>query len=158
MTSAANASRTRRSFSNQMGRTCSLSHPLKDVSHAVRSDGTVIATGGRTFDGYSTESVCMATRYPDLEAHAPMPEALHHHCLIPLSDGSVMCIGGQSIQKSGRLRHRKSVYSWSPSINSWESLPELHIGREKHSGLVLNDGRVMVIGGESPLSLDANIE
>ncbi|MGC6507782.1 MAG: kelch repeat-containing protein [Myxococcota bacterium] len=133
--------------------------PLKDVSYAVRSDGTVIATGGRTPDGYSTE--CAYVWQPDTQIWkpiAPMPEALHHHCLIPLSDGSVMCIGGQSIQKSGRLRHRKSVYSWSPSIDSWESLPELHIGREKHSGLVLNDGRVMVIGGESPLSLDANIE
>ena len=126
---------------------------LNDVSYAVRSDGTVIATGGRTPDGYSTDQAFMWQPTTQTWAPiAPMPESLHHHCLIPLSDGSVMCIGGQSHLKTGRLRHRRSVYSWAPSLNTWEQLPELHIGREQHSGLVLHDGRVMIIAGK-PTSL-----
>ena len=36
-----------------------------------------------------------------------LPEPLHHHCLIPSFDGSVMCIGGQSYRESARMRHQK---------------------------------------------------
>lgn len=137
----------------------SLPTHLKGMQLSVRSDGSILAAGGKDTDGYSSDTVMLWE--PEKQAWRLMtalPIPLQKHSLVTLPGDAVMCIGGESHTKGSRLRHLKRVFLWTVEINEWEELPSLHLGRQDHSSIQLHDGRIMVIGGESPFGLDAHIE
>jgi hypothetical protein len=110
-------------------------------AHVSLADGRVLIAGGQTgrvTDGLRAlaggELLDMTTRQTAPTADLPwvMPTATGHG----LSDGRAIIIGG------------RGAAVFDPSTNTWVSLIEMHESRHGHASLLLDDGRVVVVGGD----------
>jgi N-acetylneuraminic acid mutarotase len=64
--------------------------------------------------------------------------------VVALSDGKVLLIGG----RDGTTRHA-SVEIYDPATNTWSATGSLATARSLHSATLLENGRVLVVGGTS---------
>ena len=86
-----------------------------------------------------------------------MPFPRYRHAAVAMWDNSIIVMGG-TIVKDGKIeRCTNSVVSYNPSKKTWVDLAPLLIGREFPSAIAFR-GRIILIGGESPLQLDSFVE
>ena len=89
---------------------------------------------------------------------ASLPHGIARHALISLFDGTILCIGGEAFIEGKRKRCQKTVWSWDPKKDEWSTKASLKIVRQDHAAVVSTDGRVVVVGGETPLQTEAIVE
>lgn len=130
-------------------------------------DGTVLAAGGRDF-AYpefpfsGPEEAIGAERYhPDQDVWLPAGQGIRHqhrlyHVANLLSDGRVLVAGGCDAQpfecmtSTGQpLPSLASAEIYDPISNRWQDTGSMNVPRIGASSVLLNDGRVLIVGGSS---------
>ncbi len=73
-----------------------------------------------------------------------------HHTATLLPDGRVLVAGGEVRDGSGQRRILASAELYDPATNSWTPVEGMVTPRTNQTATVLPDGRVLLIGGETP--------
>jgi N-acetylneuraminic acid mutarotase len=87
---------------------------------------------------------------------APMTGARRYHEATLLDDGRVLVTGGALGDLERNMLNSAEVYY--PAANAWSSAPSMADARHDHTATLLNDGRVLVAGGEGKSGLLAAAE
>lgn len=115
----------------------------------VLSDGRLLVAGGQGERRAATLS--SAEIYNPLSNSwtpaASMAMPRHSHQAIPLADGSVLVVGGKG--GGSTEPHLASAEIYRPSTNTWTRVPDMSVARVEHTATLLQDGRVLVVGGAS---------
>ncbi len=86
---------------------------------------------------------------PDIRATTPMQHRRKYHQLIPMPNGEVLVIGGNTT--GAKFRDDGSVMEpelWNPETGQWRGLANMSVPRDYHStALLLPDARVIAAGG-----------
>ena len=130
------------------------------------SDGRVLVVGGRTKqvkegqDGKTGTSLFLTSA----EIHDPnsgnwdLTASLSHvrsdHFAIRLLDGRVLVSGGQFLGKAvteekPSIKILDSAEIYDPATGQWSPTGKMTSPRQRHAGIVLSDGRILVVGGDN---------
>jgi N-acetylneuraminic acid mutarotase len=79
----------------------------------------------------------------------PMRQARNFFPVVSLPDGRIMVIGGRIgwNAQTNHLDFTSSVEVFDPRSNTWTELASMSVPRAYHTATLLNDGRVLVVGG-----------
>jgi N-acetylneuraminic acid mutarotase len=115
----------------------------------VLGDGRVLVVGGQG-EGRS-QTLASAEIYNPLSNRwtpaANMAMARHSHQAIPLADGAVLVVGGKG--PGSAEPHLASAEIYRPSTDTWTRVPDMNVPRVEHTATLLQNGRVLVVGGAS---------
>jgi N-acetylneuraminic acid mutarotase len=78
------------------------------------------------------------------------------HTATRLVDGRILVVGGQGSAYSTTLPDLKSAQIYDPSTATWSATGSLTTGRFDHTATLLNDGRVLITGGLTPVNVTTN--
>lgn len=116
-----------------------------DFGAALLTDGRVLVAGG-----FSGSNVASAELYePGTNAWsdaASMSVPRIGLTLTPLPDGRVLAAGG-SDNVAGEDIQFKSAELYDPATNTWAPAADMSVARYKHTAIVLENGKVLVVGG-----------
>jgi len=123
----------------------------------VLNDGRVLAIGGRAKGGRVTRSrVNTSAEIYDPEAGewtrtGELNEERRGPGLIvaTLGDGKILAVGGININLEPSL----TAEVWDPATGEWTYTGSMSTARENASGVALLDGRVLVVSGMNPKTL-----
>lgn len=127
------------------------------IAPVMYDQGKILVTGG-TVNG-TVVNTAMSIDFngpePVVTDIAPMAYARTHHHGVPLPNGEVMVVGGNSTGKilnnEGGGNDAGSVLwpeIWNPATNKWRTVAMMGVPRNYHSiALLLQDGRVFLAGG-----------
>ncbi len=115
-------------------------------------DGRVLITGGN-----QTRAVSDEISIPDCELFDPtagtftatgaLARKRQHHTATLMPDGTVWAIGGTDARFALTTTVLSSVERWDPATGAWEAQPSLRFARTDHTTTLLQDGRLLVVGG-----------
>jgi len=116
------------------------------VTHTLRT-GKVLVAGG-------TDQVQVSLRTCELYDPAtgewtqssPMSVARERHTLNELEDGRLVIIGGNAGSTSGN-QLTGSIEIYDPASDTWSEVASLRHARQNHASVLMQDGRILVIGG-----------
>lgn len=121
-------------------------------------DGTVLVSGGLLGSGGpDSRSLATVELYdPGSGVWRPTGSLLtprDHHTATLMADGRVLVVGGAEAaagargngEYSGRLLASAELYD--PATGTWTATGSLRTARESHFAMLLEDGRVLVVGG-----------
>ena len=124
------------------------------------ADGEVLVTGGAT--GSLQDDVATQMHFAPLataELWDPVtmtfgktgamaqPRYLHTATLLP--DGRVLIAGGDGVRPADFNDHGlRSMEIWDPATGAFSPLADLRIGRANHTATLLQDGSVLIVGGD----------
>ena len=122
------------------------------VSHTATSlpDGRVLIAGGRSDSRDSVGLASVEIWDPSTSAFTAAGEMVHSrasHTATLLQDGRVLVVGGNQRRPPQPQEELRSAEVWSPATGAFELTGMMAIGRMHHMALLLNDGRVVVVGG-----------
>ena len=119
-------------------------------SATLLQDGRVLVAGGRVgFDVLdSAELYDPATGTWSVTGHMSVPRVFHTATLLP--DGRVLVAGGDGSGAPPRFGHTGTAELYDPSTGVWQSTGSMVAVRSDHSATLLQDGRVLVAGGDDP--------
>jgi hypothetical protein len=83
--------------------------------------------------------------------HTPIPNMNNKralHTATRLADGRVLVVGGEDPFLDFEPLATAEIYD--PTLNTWTYTDSLSKGRDQHTATLLQDGRVLVTGGEDP--------
>ena len=133
--------------------------PLPDPRYAQAAatlpDGKILVVGGIDATGgapLATAEILDTTKGSEsvvpqaVSAAMSMNFARSSATITVLPTGNVLVTGGWD---GGAARSDAEVYS--PSANAWTVVPGMQTGRFDHTATLLNNGKVLVCGGENPL-------
>ncbi len=122
----------------------------------VLDDGRVLVAGG-VFEGNPLAS---AEIYDPVTAtwspSAPMSTPRLGHTLTVLRDGRVLVAGGSALEPAGTaaggqtIRIAASAEVFDPETGTWQAVPAMATPRFEHTATLLDDGRVLMVGGLGP--------
>ncbi|WP_437640281.1 Kelch repeat-containing protein [Sorangium sp. So ce854] len=116
-----------------------LPYPLYPVGAALLQDGGVLfSPGGLVYD----PSTGATTSVPLTPAEASRGWEFAQTALTPLPNGLVLRTGGsddESVLREAAL--------YDPATNTWSSAGTMSVTRHLHTATLLQDGRVLVVGG-----------
>lgn len=130
----------------------SLIIPRAGAKAVLLKDGRVLLIGG--FSPPSTgDFVTPSAEIYDPSSNswrltASMNQARYFHTATLLPDGRVVVIGGWNMVSGYENALSGLVEIFDPSNETWTVLSTLQIGRVTHTATLLNDGRILVTGGE----------
>ena len=117
-------------------------------------NGNIMAVGGRELDGkLSSKAGIWNGQNRSWTVISDVPCGIVEHMGIAIDQSTVMILGGQSNHDD----YSRRVFLWNYATDTWLEKAPLNHGR-KSCGLVLHNGRVVVLGGEDPLSSDTTME
>ena len=124
--------------------TDSMAFPRFNHAAVVLQDGKVLVAGGygttnnaEIYDpATNTWSLTSAMSYTHNDGIA----------MTRLSDGRVLATGGDGLPSADIAE----IYD--PNTDTWTSLPAMTMGRDHHQMITLNDGRVLIYGGDVSFS------
>ncbi|WIX99849.1 kelch repeat-containing protein [Amycolatopsis mongoliensis] len=112
--------------------------------------GRVLALGGRS----GTEVLASAEVFdPAAGAWAPvaaMSTARHGHAATALHDWRILVTGGSGVRTGQEDGALASAELFHPATGTWTATAPMGDARTGHQAVVLDDGRVLVIGGAVP--------
>jgi hypothetical protein len=121
-------------------------------------NGDVISLGGFDAQGRPSAKVfCWTIQSKKWITLPAMPFPRVHHAAVAMWDNSIIVMGGTIIKDGKTVRFSTAVHCYNPLKKEWEELSPLLIGRE-HLAAITFRGRIIVVGGESPLQLDSFVE
>jgi hypothetical protein len=124
---------------------------LARVEHTATllADGRVLVTGG-SVDGEQHSLSSVEIYDPATGAWndaAPLLEARSGHAAVRLADGRVLVVGGDAGFEGGyQISATSEVYD--PLLDAWALVSPMSEAREHHTATLLDDGRVLVAGGD----------
>lgn len=146
----------------QWSLTGSLNAGRYDTTLTRLSDGRVLVAGGRVTSLDPTPSLASAEIYDPATGQWTVtgsmntPRHLHTASLLP--DGRVLVTGGRYIANSqGTIIDTATTEIYDPNIGQWTSAGDMSTPRERHSGTLLPDGRVLIAGGSWDAGFNAGI-
>ncbi len=137
----------------------STSVPSKRWGHAATllNNGIVFVSGGANATGGSysppTTVICLPDAYLYYIAEnrwtaiQNMPIALSSFSATTLLNGNEVCVCGGTTE-NGFTSNKTYIYSLS--LNSWRRVQDMPISMTYHAATLLQDGRVFVVGRDSP--------
>ncbi len=121
------------------------------------ADGKLLLTGGELnldIDPNSARTLATAQTYdPDMDAYTPVAAlniARVNHTATVLPDGAVLVVGGSTGGGVGPGLGTNAVAQaerYIPLTNGWSPAGALATARSLHTATLLQDGRVLVVGG-----------
>jgi hypothetical protein len=127
-----------------------LNVPRANHTMTLLQDGKILVAGGFTNTLELIEQVPSGINAKLLAARMDVSRSFHTSTLLP--DGRVLIVGGYSgsIILSERVSHVNSTYQvFNPKTLSIEATGTLKEPRAEHTATLLNDGRVLILGGYS---------
>lgn len=131
----------------------------KRVKHTATllPDGKVLVVGGGY--GINEETLKDVEIYDPLTnswtTRSPMINGRNSHTATLLNNGEVLVGGGGSIGSSGS-NPLPYVEIYNPTNNSWRSVESMSMARSGHTATLLQNGKVLVVGGFDKLGSDYN--
>lgn len=114
-------------------------------------NGKILVTGGRDGNKSSKNTQLYNPATRKFEKGPDMNFSRIDHAATLLQDGRVLITGGQEFDLMRKKLPLASSIGQSeiydPKTNKFTIAPNLNISRFKHSAILLNDGRVLIIGG-----------
>lgn len=134
----------------------SMAVPSYGHTATLLPDGRVLVVGGMTPQPPTALfRVAMTAR---TELYDPMSDgwtpgativsARTQHAALLRADGRVVVIGGRTSLDSV-LPHTRTVRLYDPPTDSWTSLSDMNAGRSGFAAVLLPDGRMLAVGGNS---------
>jgi hypothetical protein len=139
---------------NSWSAAASMRTPRSFHTATLLPDGRVLVVGGvKTSSDVSGEVLASAELYdPRTDIWAPAPPlstARAKHDAILLANQHVLVFGGtQGVGYSKATDALRAAELYDPTAQTWSSAPSMQYARILPSGLLLPDGRVLVIGDE----------
>jgi tRNA A-37 threonylcarbamoyl transferase component Bud32 len=127
--------------------TASMSRARSYASVTVLDGGKVLVAGG----ALDNAPLALAELYDPVlgswSAIAKMSVPRVHHTATLLADGRVLVVGGGISRKTRASTTSAEIYD--PGTGRWTRTGSMAVGRSYHTATLLNDGRVLVVGGSS---------
>ena len=145
--------------SNTWQATGSMSVARADGTENTLSNGSVLVAGGWSD---TADRLASAEIYNPASGAWSLANSLPENTVWPasvsLSSGAAMITGGYTRNEHGweRIMFQSMIYTGE--INSWYPSGRLGISRKGHSATRLNDGRVLVAGGDEQYRVFASAE
>ncbi|SEG79747.1 kelch repeat-containing protein [Paenibacillus sp. UNC499MF] len=117
---------------------------IRSYGKSSLNDGRVMVSGGDS-PNYNY-ALIYNTQLNSWGHVAPLPLKRKEHRQSTLKDGRVLVTGGFLPLENYSASHK--AYLYDPQTNTWSEAANMPQGRAGHSQSVLNDGRVLVAGGE----------
>lgn len=129
---------------------------LGGYTATLLGDGTVLVAGGFDSPGDTWTAVRSGELYDprsgSWSATGNMIQGRRDHTATLLEDGTVLVVGGaappQSNPKDGDLRSLASAEIYNPTSGTWTAAKPLGNARASHTATLLDDGTVLVAGGD----------
>ena len=138
--------------------TAKASMPVARWGHqlAMLPSGDVLAMGGEVVGGTGSTTQCDSY---SIGANvwttvAPMHTARRAHIAQRLNDGRILVMGGMNLVGDASIIATCEIYN--PASNSWSVVPSMSTPRAWGASALLQDGRVLVMGGNIPESGPTN--
>jgi hypothetical protein len=81
------------------------------------------------------------------------------HTLTALPSGGAVAAGGVTLDATGSVASRLDTAEvYDPTSNAWFALPKLEAARSLHTATLLQDGRVLLVGGQGATAPEASAE
>jgi N-acetylneuraminic acid mutarotase len=116
-------------------------------------NGKVLATGGRIHTGpdyIDYKAIAWADLYDPTtkkwSATGPMTISREDHSAVLLTNGQVLVTGGTTVDFNGVTVASAELYD--PVTGSWTATGSMLLSRERHTANVLQNGQVLVAGGD----------
>ena len=133
-----------------------LSIPRALHTATLLPNGEVLVTGGRALtEATPTFSNSAETYDPSTSSWSPaggMSETRAGHSAVLMADGRVLVTGGLAVVAAGEERvtvYRDTAEIYDPETRTWSSIASMTEPRWAHTTTQLDDGRVLVAGGDS---------
>lgn len=116
-------------------------------------DGKMLLTGGNTDFGNVNWSELFDPRAGSFSTSGPMTVVRDAHTATLLPDGAVLVAGGASTFSAAANAEQVSVTAelYDPATRSFSLTGSLTTPRLNHAAVLLNDGRVLMTGGQSSI-------
>ncbi|MCE7980699.1 MAG: tandem-95 repeat protein [Caldilinea sp. CFX5] len=127
----------------------SMGTPRHGHTATLLKDGRVLVVGGAT--RASSDPALSSAEIYDPQTNTWLPVASmsavrHIHTATLLNNGQVLVAGGYSAPHIQATVNSAELYN--PEMNTWTTLPAMSNPRAAHTALLLNNGHVLVTGGE----------
>lgn len=125
-------------------------------------DGRILIVGGGSGGLIDGEAVASAELYEPVEGTfsdaGSMPEVRTGHSATRLADGRVLVVGGSAFDvATEQAIVYDSTLLWDPKTLSFEPAGTMENPRSNHAAALLDDGRVLVIGGVAGVAGDDSL-
>jgi N-acetylneuraminic acid mutarotase len=111
-------------------------------------NGTFLISGGENESDILSEVLIYDPKSNSISVASPLSESRSYHQSTLLLDGKVLITGGYQKNFDSRIPI-SSAEVFEPSSSSWSSVAPMNVARVNHSSTLLNDGRVLVVGGNN---------
>jgi WD40 repeat protein len=126
-------------------------------------DDRMLMAGGWVPDADLSRTLVVDDRSGSWDPTAGLRDARQQHVSVTLSDGRVLVAGGKQSQRAARPRAYSSrpsgrtkkpleldtIEVWDPVTARWSSGGRMEVPRQRLTASVLDDGRVLLVGGEA---------
>ena len=130
-----------------------LTIPRSFFTTTLLPNGRVLAVGGRVHTGpgyYDYGAIAFADLYsPTTGKWRPtgtMTGSREDHATVLLSNGQVLAVGGTTVNFNGITVASTELYD--PATGGWTATGSMLQGRERHTATALQNGQVLVAGGD----------
>jgi N-acetylneuraminic acid mutarotase len=127
--------------------------PRSFFTTTLLPNGRVLAVGGRVHTGpgyYDYGAIAFADLYVSTtgkwKATGTMTISREEHATVLLSNGQVLAIGGTTVNFNGITVASAELYD--STTGSWTATGSMLQGRERHTATALQNGQVLVAGGD----------
>jgi len=136
-----------------------MTSPRGGAATALLDGGSVVVTGGSDASGsLASVEVFDGTQF---SAAPPMNVARTGHAAVLLEDGRVLVVGGKSEHAATAETSASADALAAAEVfasDTWTAVGPLTDARWGHTATVLDDGRVLVAGGENALGPVTSVE
>ena len=126
----------------------SMAEPRADPTALLLDDGTVLVAGG--FDGRSplASAEIFDPASNTFRATGSLGIARTSQVGLVLADGRVLVAGGNAGTDGGSGSDVQATAElYDPATETWVATGDMTVRRYKHAGVLLDDGRVLIVGG-----------
>ncbi len=128
----------------------SLRHVRDDHRATLLADGSVLVTGGQDGGGRSRRTTERFVPGDDAFVAGPdLTVARADHAQVVLADGRVVLLGGEDDDGRNVDVVLDAVEAFDPETGRFVPLAPLSNPRDDHAAVVLRDGRICVVGGQT---------
>lgn len=132
-------------------RSTDLAEPRANHTAVELADGSVLITGGSGGNA-GDQSLSTAEVFSPGQARwdqvSPMNISRTGHTATVLADGRVLAAGGESVSRGAR-RSLDSAEVFDPAARTWRSAGTLPCPRSEQAAVLLGDGSVLVMAGDT---------